>query len=59
MIRLNALLCVININTKWAFVRQCNFDGKKNNDSAFTPTNSNQKMLVEAGDTEYGNTIGE
>ena len=55
--RLHAFLCMVNINTKWAFVRQCNFDGKKNNDSAFTPKNSNQKVSVGAGGTEYGITI--
>ena len=27
--RLHAFLCLVNINTKWAFVRQCNYDAKK------------------------------
>ena len=55
--RLHAFLCMVNINTKWAFVRQCNFDAKKNNGANFTPKNSNQKVSVGAGGTEYGITI--
>ena len=43
--RLHAFLCMVNINTKWAFVRQCNFDGKKNEDKEFLPNGGNQKSL--------------
>ena len=49
--RLQASLCAANINTKQAFVRQCNFDARKDNDAVFTPKNSSQKESVRAGGT--------
>ena len=50
-------LCLVNINTKWAFVRQCNYDAKKNNDPDFKPRGANQKVSVGAGGEAYGITI--
>ena len=55
--RLHAFLCMVNINTKWAFVRQCNFDGKKNEDKEFLPKGKNQKVSVGAGGDVYGITV--
>ena len=46
--RLHAFLLMVNINTKWAFVRQCNFDGKKNENKHFIPKGGNQKVSVNA-----------
>ena len=48
---------MVNINTKWAFVRQCNFDGKKNEDKEFLPKGKNQKVSVGAGGDVYGITV--
>ena len=55
--RLHAFLCLVNINTKWAFVRQCNYDAKKNNDPDFKARGANQKVSVGAGGEAYGITI--
>ena len=55
--RLHAFLCLVNINTKWAFVRQCNYDAKKNNDPDFKPRGANQKVSVGAGGEAYAITI--
>ena len=55
--RLHAFLCLVNINTKWAFVRQCNYDAKKNNDPDFKPKGGNQKVSVGAGGEAYGIAI--
>ena len=41
--RLHAFLCLVNINTKFSFVRQCNYDAKKNNDPDFKPRGADQK----------------
>ena len=45
--RLHAFLWMVNINTNWAFLRQFNFDAKKDNDTNFTPKISNQQMPLE------------
>ena len=55
--RLHAFLCMVNINTMWAFVSQCNFDGKKNDDKDFNPKGPNQRVSVGAGGDVYGLTI--
>ena len=55
--RLHDFLCMVNINTKWAYVRQCNFDGKKNEDKEFMLKGGNQKVSVSAGGDVYGITI--
>ena len=47
--RLHTFLCLVNINTKFAFVRQCNYDAKKNNDPDFKARGANQKVSVGAG----------
>ena len=49
--RLHALLCLVNINTKWAFVRQCNFSATKTRDADFKPRGPNEKVSVVAGVT--------
>ena len=55
--RLHAFLCMVNINTEWGFVRQCNFDGKKNEEKEFLPKGKNQKVSVSAGGDVYGITV--
>ena len=52
--RLHALLCLVNINTKWAFVRQCNFNATKTKDSEFQPKGPNEKVSVGTGGDVYG-----
>ena len=42
---------------KGAFVRQCNYDAKKNNDPDFKPKGGNQKVSVGAGGEAYGIAI--
>ena len=55
--RLHAFLCLVNINTKWAFVRQCNYNAEKNKDSDFKPKGGNQKVSVGAGSEASGITL--
>ena len=50
-------MCPENKNAKWAFVRQCNYDAKKNNDPDFKTKGGNQKVSVGAGGVAYGITI--
>ena len=51
------LFCLVNINTKWAFVRLCKYDAKKNNDPDFKRKGANQKVSVGVGGEAYGITI--
>ena len=55
--RLHAFLCLLNINTKWAFVSQCNYYAKNNNDPDLKPKGGNQKVSVDAGGETYVITI--
>ena len=52
-----ACFFVFSEYTKWAFVIQCNYDAKKNNDPDFKPKGGNQKVTVGAGGEAYGITI--
>ena len=47
----------MNINAKFSFVRQCNYDAKKYNDPDFKPKGGNQKVSVGAGGQASGISI--